>query len=100
MELVPDGLGPPPSLPPPPGPALFLGALWLPYRRDRSRLEAALAAATAGGPAAAAAAAAEHGGGHAALQAVFAHTDIVRKGEGRDHLRVLCARVLHFWCSS
>ncbi|PSC67536.1 ABC transporter (ISS) [Micractinium conductrix] len=59
------------------GPALFLGALWLPYRRDRSRLEAALAAATAGGPAAAAAAAAEHGGGHAALQAVFAHTDIL-----------------------
>lgn len=40
-------------------PTLFMNALWLPYRRDRSILEAAVAAA---GP----------------VRAVFAHTDVVR----------------------
>lgn len=56
-----------PSALPPPGPALFMNALWLPYRRNRAELEAALAAA----------AAAPH---EQPLQAVFAHTDIVRAG--------------------
>ncbi|PRW45242.1 ABC transporter (ISS) isoform C [Chlorella sorokiniana] len=44
------------------GPALFLDALWLPYRRDPAALEAALAAASEG---------------QAPLRAVFAHADIV-----------------------
>lgn len=39
-------------------PTRFLDALWLPYRRDKAQLEAALAAA---GP----------------VQAVFAHADVV-----------------------
>jgi hypothetical protein len=56
------------------GPAMFLNALWMPYRRNRAMLEAALAAATAE---AAAAAAASGSGSGARLQAVFAHTDIV-----------------------
>ena len=41
-------------------PTLFLDALWLPYRRDRRQLEAAVAAA---GP----------------VKAVFAHADVVRR---------------------
>lgn len=46
------------------GPALFLDALWLPYRRDPAALEAALAAASDGA---------------APLRAVFAHADIVSR---------------------
>jgi len=50
-------------------PALFLGALWLPYRRDPAELSAAIAQA----------AAAEGGGGDASLDpsVVFAHTDVI-----------------------
>ena len=58
------------------GPTMFLNALWMPYRRNRAMLEAALAAATAEAAAAAAASGSGRGGG-ARLQAVFAHTDIV-----------------------
>lgn len=53
-----------------------MGALWLPYRRDRTELELALAAAT-GAPSGSSGAAVPAGG--AQLQAVFAHTDIVRR---------------------
>jgi hypothetical protein len=63
------------------GPALFLNALWLPYRRNRGELEAALAAA---GAEATAAGGQPGGGGGAPLQAVFAHTDIVSVA-GRPH---------------
>jgi hypothetical protein len=60
------------------GPAMFLNALWMPYRRNRAMLEAALAAATAEAAAAAASGSGLSGsGGGARLQAVFAHTDIV-----------------------
>lgn len=77
------------------GPALFLDALWLPFRRNRGELEAALAAASSQSAAHAgsaaesmAASAATHaasgvdggasgGAGGPLLQAVFAHTDIV-----------------------
>ena len=43
------------------GPALYRGALWLPYRREAGELEAAVAAATAA----------------PGLGAVFAHADVV-----------------------
>lgn len=60
------------SRPQPAGPTLFMGALWLPYRRKREELEAALAAALGGAGAGA--------DGAGAMRAVFAHTDIVRPG--------------------
>lgn len=59
---------------------MFLDALWLPYRRDRGKLEAALAAATAATARAGPQGAAGAGAGDSALQAVFAHTDIVSWG--------------------
>ena len=48
-------------------PALFLGALWLPYRRDPAELSAAIAAAAAEGA----------GGAGGAPSVVFAHTDVI-----------------------
>jgi hypothetical protein len=47
-------------------PARFLGALWLPYRRDRGETEAAVAAA---GP----------------VDAVFGHADVVRGPPERNY---------------
>lgn len=57
-------------------PAAFLGALWLPYRRDPAQLEAAIAAALGPGGGLDAVAG---GGGEAreAVRAVFAHADVV-----------------------
>lgn len=71
----------------PAGPTMFLDALWLPYRRDRGKLEAALAAA-------AAAAAAGGGPRGQALRAVFAHTDIVSRGVDTRHRRCTAWRPL------
>lgn len=58
-------------------PTRFLGALWLPYRRDRGQLEAALAAA---GP----------------VQAVFAHADVVMPRPIHFGMSVVQFRLLRY----
>jgi hypothetical protein len=52
-------------------PALWRGALWLPYRRREAELRGAIAAATGGGDGGG-------DGGDGGVDAVFAHADVVR----------------------